>query len=41
MIKPEQAYITHISHQMGLYKDVQKELPDNVSLACDGHRIIL
>lgn len=35
-ISPEKAYLTHISHQMGLYTDVQKELPDNVSLAYDG-----
>ncbi|MFD3409065.1 MBL fold metallo-hydrolase [Aquirufa sp. HETE-83D] len=35
-LKPKQAYITHISHQMGLHAEVQKELPSNVSLAYDG-----
>ncbi len=38
---PERAYITHISHQMGLYKDIRKELPDNIFLACDGDKIII
>jgi phosphoribosyl 1,2-cyclic phosphate phosphodiesterase len=33
---PRKAYITHISHQMGLYANVQKELPENVCLAYDG-----
>lgn len=35
-LKPKKAYITHISHQMGLHADVNKELPSNVSLAHDG-----
>lgn len=35
-LQPKQAYITHISHQMGLHAEVQKELPSNVSLAYDG-----
>lgn len=35
-VKPKHAYITHISHQMGLHKDVQAELPANVTLAYDG-----
>lgn len=35
-LKPKKAYITHISHQMGLHADVNKELPPNVSLAHDG-----
>ena len=34
-IAPERAFITHISHQMGRYKDIQKELPDGVFLAYD------
>lgn len=33
---PRKAFITHISHQMGLYDDVQKDLPENVFLAYDG-----
>lgn len=35
-LKPKQAYLTHIGHTLGLYDDVEKELPDNVSLAYDG-----
>jgi len=34
--KPKQAYLTHISHQLGKHKDVEKELPPNVRLAYDG-----
>ena len=35
-LKPEKAYFTHISHQLGLHKEVEKELPENISLAYDG-----
>ncbi|MDZ7898086.1 MAG: MBL fold metallo-hydrolase [Arcicella sp.] len=35
-IAPEQAYITHISHQMGLHREVEMELPSSVKLAHDG-----
>jgi phosphoribosyl 1,2-cyclic phosphate phosphodiesterase len=35
-LKPNQAFITHISHQMGLHADVQKDLPKNIHLAYDG-----
>jgi len=35
-LKPEQAYITHISHQMGLHDVVEQELPDGIFLAYDG-----
>ena len=35
-LKPKHAFITHISHQMGFHKDVQAELPPNVTLAYDG-----
>lgn len=35
-INPERAFITHISHEMGFHKDVQTELPANVTLAYDG-----
>ena len=40
-LQPEQAYLTHISHQMGKYEEVQKELPAYVSLAYDGLKIIV
>jgi phosphoribosyl 1,2-cyclic phosphate phosphodiesterase len=35
-ISPHQAYITHISHQMGLYKNLELEMPNGVTLAYDG-----
>ena len=31
----EKTYITHISHQMGLHTEVEKELPPNVYLGYD------
>lgn len=33
---PRKGFLTHISHQMGLYEDIKKELPDNIYLAFDG-----
>ena len=38
-LAPQKAYITHISHQMGLRKELEGELPKNISLAYDGLRI--
>jgi len=35
-LSPKRAYITHISHQMGLHHDVNEELPRGISLAYDG-----
>lgn len=35
-ISPRTAFITHISHQMGRYKDVSGELPPGIVLAYDG-----
>lgn len=35
-INPKRAFFTHLSHYMGLHKDVQGELPENVYLAYDG-----
>jgi phosphoribosyl 1,2-cyclic phosphate phosphodiesterase len=35
-ISPKKAFITHISHQMGLHAQVSKELPAGISLAWDG-----
>lgn len=34
IVKPKQAFITHVSHRLG-YGEVQKELPNNVMLAYD------
>lgn len=35
-VKPGKAYLTHLSHQMGFYDEVQAELPENVFLSYDG-----
>lgn len=35
-LKPRQAYLTHISHNMGKYVDFVKLLPDNVHPGIDG-----
>jgi phosphoribosyl 1,2-cyclic phosphate phosphodiesterase len=35
-IKPVKAVLTHISHDMGLYENIQNLLPANVSLGYDG-----
>ena len=40
-IAPEKAYLTHISHQMGLHREVNLTLPPNVRLGYDGQQITL
>jgi len=40
-VNPKQAYLTHISHKLGLYDQIAKELPGNVMLAYDGLSINL
>jgi phosphoribosyl 1,2-cyclic phosphate phosphodiesterase len=39
VIKPDRAYLTHISHAMGLYREVERELPENVFQAYDGLQV--
>lgn len=34
-VKPQQTYLTHISHLMGFHEEVEKKLPNNVHLAYD------
>jgi phosphoribosyl 1,2-cyclic phosphate phosphodiesterase len=34
-LQPESAYLTHISHGMGMYEDISKLLPEHVFLAWD------
>jgi phosphoribosyl 1,2-cyclic phosphate phosphodiesterase len=34
-LQPKKAYFTHISHQLGKHKDVEKELPPFIRLAYD------
>lgn len=38
-LKPQHGYLTHISHQMGCYEDVEIELPDFISQAYDGLKL--
>ncbi len=35
-IKPEKAYLTHVSHTFGTFKEIEKMLPQNVFVAYDG-----
>lgn len=35
-IGAEMTYLTHISHNLGLHEEVEKELPENIKLAYDG-----
>lgn len=36
VVKPRQAFLTHLSHDMGLHADVEPTLPDGVRIAVDG-----
>ena len=38
-VAPRRAFITHVSHEMGLYADVSKELPSHVQIAYDGLKV--
>lgn len=38
-VKPEKAYLIHMSHQMGLHSEVDSSLPEAVYLAYDGLKI--
>ncbi|WP_097055998.1 MBL fold metallo-hydrolase [Salinimicrobium sediminis] len=38
-IKPEKAFLTHISHLLGFHEEVQAQLPPNVYLAYDNLQI--
>ena len=40
-LKPEQAFLTHVSHHMGLAAEVDKILPTNVKLAYDQQVIVI
>ena len=35
-LHPRVTYFTHLSHEMGLHEEVEKELPENIFLAYDG-----
>lgn len=38
-LQPQQAYFTHLSHQMGLHADISKDLPENIKIAYDGLKV--
>ncbi|MEZ4934511.1 MAG: MBL fold metallo-hydrolase [Saprospiraceae bacterium] len=38
-LEPDQAYLTHLSHTMGLHVEVSKLLPPNVAIAFDGLQV--
>ncbi|QNF33585.1 MBL fold metallo-hydrolase [Adhaeribacter swui] len=40
-LKPKKAYLTHISHLLGLHHEVEAELPDFIKLAYDGLKVAL
>lgn len=40
-LKPEKAYLTHLSHKMGTHVKVSLELPDTVEIAYDGLSVAL
>jgi phosphoribosyl 1,2-cyclic phosphate phosphodiesterase len=40
-INPKQTYFTHISHQLGLHKTVNRELPHGFQLAYDGLELLI
>ncbi len=40
-VRPRVAYLTHVSHEMGLYAETEQELPANVHLAYDGLHITI
>ncbi len=40
-IKPQEAYLTHICHDMGLHEIIDRQLPDNVKLAYDSLKLLI
>lgn len=38
-VRPERAFLTHISHEMGLHAEVARELPRGVELAYDNEEV--
>jgi phosphoribosyl 1,2-cyclic phosphate phosphodiesterase len=41
VVRPKKTYLTHISHKLGLHREVTAELPENVHLAYDGLQVEL
>jgi len=40
-IKAKKTYLTHISHNLGFHKEVEKQLPKDVHLSYDGLELFL
>jgi phosphoribosyl 1,2-cyclic phosphate phosphodiesterase len=40
-LKPEAAFLTHLSHFVGLHEEVNKKLPDFIRLAYDGLEVVI
>lgn len=40
-LKPEKAFLTHISHNLGFAREVELSLPQNVHLAYDGLKLVV
>ncbi|MDV7140480.1 MBL fold metallo-hydrolase [Maribacter sp. TH_r10] len=40
-VKPQKAYLTHLSHLLGFHREVEKKLPKDVHLAYDNLQITL
>ncbi len=40
-LSPKKAYLTHISHHMGLHEEIESKLPENIKIAYDGLQITL
>ena len=38
-VKPQKAYLTHISYQLGFHEEIEKMLPPNVFPAYDGLKV--
>ncbi|MGZ4068267.1 MAG: MBL fold metallo-hydrolase, partial [Bacteroidia bacterium] len=38
-LKPQKAYFTHISHQLGKHEEIKKQLPDWIEPAYDGLKV--
>jgi phosphoribosyl 1,2-cyclic phosphate phosphodiesterase len=38
-VKPQRAYLTHMSHRIGLHAEAEERLPDGVKFAYDGLKV--
>ncbi len=40
-VKPQKAYLTHISHMLGFHAEVERQLPENIFIAYDNLKIMI